>query len=60
MLAVLYYLLNDMEAARDAMERNMNSHDTSTSAENLKRVIQEQTEVNCSVLPSADLFRNYA
>jgi hypothetical protein len=46
MLAAVYYLLEDMEAARDALERNMNSNDTSTSAENLKRLIQQQTEVN--------------
>jgi hypothetical protein len=46
MLAALYYLLDDVDAAREAMERNIMAYDTSTSAENLKRLIEEATQVN--------------
>lgn len=45
MLAALYYLLDDMDAAQKAMERNIDSYDTSTSAKNLKRLIEEETQV---------------
>jgi hypothetical protein len=45
MLAVLYYLLDDMDAAQKAMERNIDSYDTSTSAKNLKRLIEEESQV---------------
>ena len=45
MLAALYYLLDDMDAAQKAMERNIDSYDTSTSAINLKRLIEEKTQV---------------
>ena len=45
MLAVLYYLLGDMDAAQKAMERNMDSYDTSTSAANFQRLIEEETQV---------------
>jgi len=43
MLAALYYLLDDMDAAQKAMERNTDSYDTSTSTKNLKRLIEEET-----------------
>ncbi len=33
------------DAAQKAMARNTNSYDTSTSAENLKRLIEEKTQV---------------
>ena len=45
MLAVLYYLLGAMDAAQKAMERNMDSYDTSTSAANFQRLIEEETQV---------------
>jgi hypothetical protein len=45
MLAALYYLLDDMDTAQKAMERNIDSYDTSTSAKNLKRLIEEETQV---------------
>jgi tetratricopeptide (TPR) repeat protein len=45
MLAALYYLLDDMDAAQKAMERNIDSYDTSTSARNLKRLIEEEIQV---------------
>jgi hypothetical protein len=45
MLAALHYLLDDMDAAQKAMERNIDSYDTSTSAKNLKRLIEEETQV---------------
>jgi hypothetical protein len=44
MLAALYYLLDDLDAAQKAMERNIDSSDTSTSAKNLKRLIEEETQ----------------
>ena len=45
MMAALYYLLDDMDAARKAMERNMDSYDTSTSAKNLQRLIEEESQI---------------
>ena len=45
MLAALYYLLDDMDKAQKAMARNTDSYDTSTSAKNLKRLIDEETQV---------------
>ena len=45
MLAALYYLLDDMNAAQEAMERNIYSYDTSTSAKNLRKLIEEETLV---------------
>ena len=45
MLAALYYLLDDMDAAQKAMERNIDSYDTSTSARNLQRLIEEESQV---------------
>ena len=45
MLAALYYLLDDMDAAQKAMERNMDSYDTSTGAKNLQRLIEEESQV---------------
>ena len=44
-LAALYYLLDDLDAAQKAMQQNMASYDTSTSAQNLKRLIEEETQV---------------
>ena len=45
MMAALYYLLDDMDAARKAIERNMDSYDTSTSAKNLQRLIEEESQI---------------
>ena len=41
MVAALHYLLGDMAAAQKAMERGGGSHDTYTSAANLKRLIEQ-------------------
>ena len=44
MLAALYYLMGDLDAAQGAIKRNLSSDDTSTSAENLKRLIAEESQ----------------
>ncbi len=41
MLAAMYYLLGDLDAGQEAIQY---SYNTSTSAENLKRLIQEETQ----------------
>lgn len=43
MVAVLHYLLGDMDAAQESMARDSNSHDTHTSAENLRRLIEQES-----------------
>jgi hypothetical protein len=45
MLAALYYLLDDLDAAQKAMKQNIDSYDTSTSAQNLKKLIEEETQI---------------
>lgn len=42
MVAALLYLLGEMDAAQEAMERDSNSYDTYTSAKNLKRLIEQE------------------
>jgi hypothetical protein len=44
MLAALYYLMDDMDAAQEAIERNTATYDTSASAKNLKWPIEGGTQ----------------